>query len=1012
MYKRKEVGIICIFLLFLFATMCHSQDFMGEYNITPQFPGNVEYADFALDANGNLHAAFSTKIFDLGGPASSDVWYATNKSGEWEFKNLTESNSFADMNPSIALTTSDMPVISYTSGISSSTTVIKFTGFDGANWNAPITISDATAVKVGNSCLAVAPNGTIGITYTMYSVHGYGDIIYTDNKGDISWVSNKVNLTKDSARQDNSVLAFNPTDSSPRVAFVDKYGEFEGLDSDIYYIKNATGGSPKDWGNRIKLTDNYLDDFNPCLVATSHGLDKILYTSGSLSGSSAGVYLLKEDSTDVWSSHIIRDETSTVEITSLSSLYVEEGTTSSDDTLHIVFADKKDIYYLMINDNIDTPTVPVKVFANGANVSVNATNNTPWVNLLNGDVFLAYIEADKTPPGYIKYVTTKQEVRLSYVYLWIDDNAGNANGLPETGENLIIRFKLKNQSPTTLTKIEAKIISTDSNDQVSFIDDEVTLPNAKPGEVVTCNQPGLKLSVGATGNNLPVELRANVKTNQGTYHVDFSIKLNPNKITISGFSNKGFYYSQVGNGLWRNSANSDQNNFWCSAACMHILCDYYDNVSNLAGIQNTQPNITTGGNLLPQEEIAHVMNVNDCGNASGGTAGNVYTGNGSWLGSIRDDVRRAGHFSNLSNSRDNAIKSGYSWQQTMDSRLGYTSIAGNWDTNKTLTQLKSILNHGYPVILHLRSWLLRPVEGRVIPEGAIRTSQEPETVLGHSVLLIGYDDSTGNPDIDTFEFHDPWFGPNVRYTQSVFYNYVWPESGMFGTYRYYQVTAPWDRDIILVLDNYSGLSGLQGQLTSTVKYTEGYLPATGLGGSVSGSQSFLTFEPTSGILILSGINPRSLNPSLGVSGTSGSASWTVQGDEINNYSIKSEGYGMISAISTSYGGYSDDIGGQSSVEFIVHAVPTPTYTATATATPTATPTSTNTPWPCNKGDVNCDGSITPGDALAAFNIFLRIYNPTGNEPCNVLCAADWNLDGSVSPGDGLCIFKEFLRDPC
>ena len=64
-------------------------------------------------------------------------------------------------------------------------------------------------------------------------------------------------------------------------------------------------------------------------------------------------------------------------------------------------------------------------------------------------------------------------------------------------------------------------------------------------------------------------------------------------------------------------------------------------------------------------------------------------------------------------------------------------------------------------------------------------------------------------------------------------------------------------------------------------------------------------------------------------------------------------------------------------------------------------------WDCEgirRGDVNQDGSITPGDALLAFNIYLGVYDPTPIEEI----LADMNEDGDVTPGDALFIFNEYL----
>jgi len=59
---------------------------------------------------------------------------------------------------------------------------------------------------------------------------------------------------------------------------------------------------------------------------------------------------------------------------------------------------------------------------------------------------------------------------------------------------------------------------------------------------------------------------------------------------------------------------------------------------------------------------------------------------------------------------------------------------------------------------------------------------------------------------------------------------------------------------------------------------------------------------------------------------------------------------------------------------------------------------------CERGDVNCDMSITPGDALCAF---WRSILGSFQEECMCDCSeqvADINCDGAITPGDALCIF--------
>ncbi|MFQ6094158.1 MAG: T9SS type A sorting domain-containing protein, partial [bacterium] len=63
---------------------------------------------------------------------------------------------------------------------------------------------------------------------------------------------------------------------------------------------------------------------------------------------------------------------------------------------------------------------------------------------------------------------------------------------------------------------------------------------------------------------------------------------------------------------------------------------------------------------------------------------------------------------------------------------------------------------------------------------------------------------------------------------------------------------------------------------------------------------------------------------------------------------------------------------------------------------------------CTCGDVNCDGQITPGDALCAF---WRFILGEWQEECECDCseqAADVNCDGQITPGDALCVFWRFI----
>jgi len=61
-------------------------------------------------------------------------------------------------------------------------------------------------------------------------------------------------------------------------------------------------------------------------------------------------------------------------------------------------------------------------------------------------------------------------------------------------------------------------------------------------------------------------------------------------------------------------------------------------------------------------------------------------------------------------------------------------------------------------------------------------------------------------------------------------------------------------------------------------------------------------------------------------------------------------------------------------------------------------------------DVSGNGTITPQDALCAFQKYLGIC-PTACGPCDAICC-DVKRDGNCTPADALCIFQEYLGIGC
>ncbi len=66
---------------------------------------------------------------------------------------------------------------------------------------------------------------------------------------------------------------------------------------------------------------------------------------------------------------------------------------------------------------------------------------------------------------------------------------------------------------------------------------------------------------------------------------------------------------------------------------------------------------------------------------------------------------------------------------------------------------------------------------------------------------------------------------------------------------------------------------------------------------------------------------------------------------------------------------------------------------------------------CSIGDINMDRVLTPGDALCAFQMYLHQGEIDMDSPCYSACidfAADANCDGDISPADALRIFSAYL----
>ena len=375
--------------------------------------------------------------------------------------------------------------------------------------------------------------------------------------------------------------------------------------------------------------------------------------------------------------------------------------------------------------------------------------------------------------------------------------------------------------------------------------------------------------------------------------------------TITGFEMGGHFYSQAGNPNPNPIAPASPN-YWCTVACLHMLFDYWDGVGNVPGIFPGG----LAGNFMPQEEIAIVINVNDVQGIHG-APGDLYSGGtGTYNGTLFGDDHRGAHFSFVSIA--GPIGGGYTWQLAPPDQFGYTSINADWTgASGTLAQLKAFVDAELPLILHV-NWNYKPIGiGPEVPYA-------PETIMGHSILLIGYHEIGDSVEL---EFHDPWYGPNMRYDETTFFNDVWPNpTGL----RFLLFAAPWDRDITV---NHPGSATVGDNFNVTVDatYTDALPPINGTGVTIlPGSDlAYLSWHPSTGISLQPGqANPDSLGGTITVSGTSGSVVFGLKADAEDCYTFLAEAYAMVMDSAPSYVTYNDMIGGfVSSSAFTINPAP-------------------------------------------------------------------------------------------
>ncbi len=332
------------------------------------------------------------------------------------------------------------------------------------------------------------------------------------------------------------------------------------------------------------------------------------------------------------------------------------------------------------------------------------------------------------------------------------------------------------------------------------------------------------------------------------------------------------YHSQIGEG------NPLAPNNWCTVACLNMVFDYYGEVP---------------GPPFCQPEIAMVVNTDDI------------AGSFSWRGTQATDARRGCHFSVLSLSVYGGLY-GYSWRP-----VGFGALDTTWQW--TSLELKSILDLGYPVVIHSAPG---PLDSIYREDGSPFSEVTDTTEVGHSRVLVGYDDTLSPP---IFIMHDPYspgpqpVGAFVWCTQSYFWTTVWaPGSPLL-------FTAPWEievekADIFDMNDTVS--------VKARVRYT---CPPPLAGRFPLDAEPVLKIVLPSGVYHVAGDS--SDHPLAGVSsaGDVDSTEWLlVTADAPVDDSLYFHARGVVSSASTSYFlGYTDSIGLSLSARLAVRDISAP-----------------------------------------------------------------------------------------
>ena len=289
---------------------------------------------------------------------------------------------------------------------------------------------------------------------------------------------------------------------------------------------------------------------------------------------------------------------------------------------------------------------------------------------------------------------------------------------------------------------------------------------------------------------------------------------------------------------------------------------YYQSWSNNCGPTAIEMVFDFWGPHVPQLDVTHVAN---------------NPPNGVDAGATTSDMRRAVHFSSISNAVQDSTLWGYD-----ERALGYAAAENDWHESAQYPDryddLKRLVSSDIPVFIKTRF-----AEGHT---------------AWHARVVRGYDDA-----MDVFIVHDPWYslpysGPDVHFNQSFLVDELWPYGGaMWGLF-----IAPWE---VRVCSPPEVAPGEDFAIGAAVVYS-GPDPFVG-SFLLADAEATLTLPPD--LEFAPGETATKPLNRATTTGTAAAASWQViAGTELQASTVSVLARGLVTGNATSYGAYADSIG--------------------------------------------------------------------------------------------------------